>query len=443
MATWKKVVVSGSNISQLNNDAGYLTNATLPSNVNSFATMSVNGVSVAADSSVDTLTFASSSGAGLNIVGNSGTDTISFELGNIPGSSLNTTSVANAISGSIYSGVSGDITITTAGVATIAANSVALGTDTVGNYVASVANGTGITAIAAASEGAAVTVSVSGASTLNTNRITKWTGTAFADSSLTDDGTSITGTTSIRLSGTTSSLTGSFTGSFAGALTGTFPYASLTGIPSGIVSASVLSSPAQGQALLTTNGVAGSTIDLGLEAGDTPTFTGISANGSTFNLVNTTATTVNFAGAGTTINIGASTGTTTINNNLSVLGTLYVQGSVTAISSSNLYVADQFILLASGSATNTDGGIVIDRGSDTAGNIAFGYDSITRRWGYQTGLIDTTNAIDPTSASGVSGSFAGIIFTEASHGATKPTTGEFAVLGATYIASNEDIWIYS
>ena len=39
---------------------------------------------------------------------------------------------------------------------------------------------------------------------------------------------------------------------------------------------------------------------------------------TTFPLVNTNATTVNFAGAATTLNMGASTGTTTINNNLSM-----------------------------------------------------------------------------------------------------------------------------
>src|SRR5581483_1378494 len=38
----------------------------------------------------------------------------------------------------------------------------------------------------------------------------------------------------------------------------------------------------------------------------------------TANLLNTTATTVNFAGAASTLTIGAGTGTTTLNNNLAV-----------------------------------------------------------------------------------------------------------------------------
>jgi len=47
---------------------------------------------------------------------------------------------------------------------------------------------------------------------------------------------------------------------------------------------------------------------------------------TTFNLLNTTATTVNFAGAATTLEIGAATGTTTVNNNLTVDGNVAVTG---------------------------------------------------------------------------------------------------------------------
>ena len=46
----------------------------------------------------------------------------------------------------------------------------------------------------------------------------------------------------------------------------------------------------------------------------------LTSSTTTFNLVNTTATTVNFAGSATTIEIGASTGTTSINHNLTVDG---------------------------------------------------------------------------------------------------------------------------
>jgi hypothetical protein len=61
----------------------------------------------------------------------------------------------------IYAGLSGDITVTEAGVVSIAANSVALGTDTTGNYVATVAGTTNqITVSGSGSEGGAVTVAL-------------------------------------------------------------------------------------------------------------------------------------------------------------------------------------------------------------------------------------------------------------------------------------------
>ena len=61
----------------------------------------------------------------------------------------------------IYAAVSGDITISESGVATIAANSVALGTDTTGNYVATVAGTANQVSVSGSgSEGGAVTVAL-------------------------------------------------------------------------------------------------------------------------------------------------------------------------------------------------------------------------------------------------------------------------------------------
>ena len=327
MAEWKKVVVSGSNVSQLNNDAGYLVGAGLP---NTFATMSINGVNVVADSTTDTLTFASSSGAGLAIVGDAGADSITFTLGSIPNSSLANSTISgkalgtnldsltagSGLSGPAYNGsaaqtfsvnsgsmlpyysssifatVSGDITISSAGVATIAANSVALGTDTTGDYVANLGTGTGVTIGSNTGEGSQPTIAVNYGSTANT---------------------AVQGNTTISLTGTT-------------------------------------------------------------------------------NEVEITGTTAQALGGGPSYTIGLPNDVT-IGNNLTVTGDLYVNGTTTTVNTADLYVEDKFIVLASGSATAGDGGIIIDRGSDAAGNIAFGYDSATDRWGYQNGLTDSTNAI--------------------------------------------------
>lgn len=482
MATWKKVVVSGSNVSQLVNDAGYLTSVTAQA---AFATASYDGTLLLANGANGNLTFASSSGQGLNISANSGTDTLTFGLSAIPNTSLansavtvtagngltdggsvslggsttlnvgagthitvnandiavNTTTLIPAISGSILTTVSGDIAITAQGVATIQANSVALGTDTTGNYAAAVSAGSGIFVGGTAGEGTTFTVSADSASLA-----TYFRQDAYAN---------VSGDITINSSGVAAIGTGVIVNADVNA-SAAIAASKINFTGTSFVSASVLSSPGQGQALLTTNGVAGSTIDLGLETGDSPQFVALTLTGdaavnggdittsaTTFNLVNSNATTVNFAGAATTLNIGNASGTTTISGNAIVQGDFTVNGTTTYLNVQDLFVEDKFIILASGSATAGDGGIIIDRGSDAAGNIAYGYDSVTDRWGFQSGVTDTTNTIDPTSASGVSGSFVAYVFTENDHGATKPITGEFAVQGALYTSNAGDIWIYA
>jgi len=86
MATWKKLIVSGSNISQLNNDAGYLTSTTA---VPAFVTASAGGTALIANNSLGNLIFSTgSSGTGLVISGSAGNDTITFTLASIPNSAL-------------------------------------------------------------------------------------------------------------------------------------------------------------------------------------------------------------------------------------------------------------------------------------------------------------------------------------------------------------------
>lgn len=53
----------------------------------------------------------------------------------------------------------------------------------------------------------------------------------------------------------------------------------------------------------------------------------ITTSATTFNLVNTTATNVNFAGTATALVMGAATGITTVNNNLTVAGDIRINGN--------------------------------------------------------------------------------------------------------------------
>jgi hypothetical protein len=416
MAEWKKVIVSGSNISQLNNDAGYLTSATVQA-ANSFATMSIGGVSVIADVAADTLTIASASNSGLYITPNAGTDTVTFGLSAIPNSSL-------------------------------------------ANDTVSIAAGNGLTDGGPVSLGGTTTLNIGAGThiTVNANDIavntTTLTPAVWAASA------SYTGSILSNISGDITIGTGGVAAIAAGVITNADINASAAIAASKInfagtsfVSGSSIASGAQGEVTLTTNGVAASAIDLGLQTSDSPSFAGLTLSGdlavnggdittsaTTATVFNTTATTVNAFGAATTLNLGAGSGTTTVNNNLNIAGNLFVQGTTTQVNTTELLVEDKFIVLASGSATAGDGGIIIDRGSDAAGNIAFGFDSATDRWGYQNGLVDTTNAI--TIGTDGNSAFAGYVFTQAAH-TSAPTTGEFVQAGAIYTANNGDIFIYS
>jgi hypothetical protein len=389
MAEWKKVIVSGSNVSQLNNDAGYITSGTLTV-PNGFSTASFNGTNLLADSITGSLNFASGSGQGLTITANSGTDTLTFGLSAIPNASLanstisgkalgtnlddltlgnglaassnyngsaartaavgagthitvntddvavNTTTLIPAISGSIFTQVSGDITITAGGVATIAANSVALGTDTTGDYVASLGAGTGTTVGGTTGEGAVPTVNVTYGSTSNT---------------------SVQGSTTISVTGTA-------------------------------------------------------------------------------NEVEITGTTAQALGGGPSYTIGLPNDVT-IGNNLTVANNLTVLGTASFQNTTNLEVADRFVLLASGSNSTGDGGIVIQQASQNVGEL-FGYDSGTTRWGLTGSFTANGGTFTPDAF------MAAVTSLSSTNPNSSGPAARYAGVGNIYVSSGDaSIWIYA
>lgn len=112
-----------------------------------------------------------------------------------------------------------------------------------------------------------------------------------------------------------------------------------------------------------------------------PTFTtSVLTDSATFNVFNTTATTVNAFGAATSLSLGAGTGTTTVNNSLTVTGNLVVNGTTTTINSTTLTVDDIVVELGD-VATPTDvtanGGGILLKG---ATNKTFLWQSATAAW---------------------------------------------------------------
>jgi hypothetical protein len=301
MADWKKLVVSGSNISQLNNDSAYLTAATAGK---AFASASYNGTSLLADSSAGNLVFASGSGQGLIISASAGNDTLTFGLSAIPNSSL-------ANSGSI-----------------IGSTPVALG----------------------------ATVS------------------------------SIAGLT---LTGVQAS--GSFSGSFQG------DGSLLTGIASNLA---ISGSTGNGSVALKTQAL--SIVGTSLE--------------------------VETSVSGQTVTIGLPNDVT-IGNNLTVTGDLVVNGNTTTLNTTNIVVEDKFVLLASGSASSTDGGIIVQSSTSGTG-YALGWDANTARWSLQAALAQNATAITPD---------AYVTVTEFGLSGNKPTNPTYG--GATNGLGN--IWVSS
>ena len=108
-----------------------------------------------------------------------------------------------------------------------------------------------------------------------------------------------------------------------------------------------------------------------------------------------TALSVNLGGL-SSVNIGASTSEVTIGDNLTIAGNLIVQGDTVQQQVANLAVEDRFILLNSGSASG-DGGIVVQTESQDGDGVAFAYDDSESRWAFQQGtkLNASASAVAP------------------------------------------------
>jgi hypothetical protein len=310
MATWKKVIVSGSNASLNQVSASGGINAVLPSSgqPNFVAYDSASGAFSYASTASFTAATASFVTAS-NVYGPYGASSIlsaSYAVtaayaSNVPATAsyaLQALSASYAISSSVSAFA------TTASYA-----------NTAGQTVASLASSTGISQFSF-NGSSSVTVAVSGASTLNSNRITKWDGVAFSNSSLTDDGTTITGTTSLQLTGASSILTGSFSGN----LSGTASYATQALTASNANTASNIG-PA----------ITNNTNDYILTATGNGTINGESSltwNGSLL----------------------------TVTGNATITGDLSVAGTASFTNTENLNIKDKFILINSGSGVLADSG---------------------------------------------------------------------------------------
>ena len=324
----------------------------------------------------------------------------------------------STLSSSLYTGISGDITITGPGVSAIGADKVKgtmlhtssadgttlqLSSDTlsvlkVPNALTDTTGG-GLTDFSYDGSGA-VSIAVSGAAQLSNNKVVRWDNGAnkFVDSSITDDGTTVTFTSASigRIEGT--SISGSFVGDGTG----------LTGIST------------------TLDIAADSGLDDGVVLGtDTLTVSG-------------TAKEIVTSVSGDTITVGIANNPT-LSGSVTVTGDLIVNGTQTSVNTANLDIEDRYILLNSGSSDVGDSGIIFGAANGAAqSGTGLVYDASYNGNDGRLGIKNTlaANATgDQAPNYYIAGFFEGT--------AAAAATAEADHKGNIRVDSSNDIWIYA
>ena len=126
-----------------------------------------------------------------------------------------------------------------------------------------------------------------------------------------------------------------------------------------------------------------------------------------------------------------------VTGDITVSGNLDVNGTLTTIDTTNLAIKDQFINIASGSQSATDGGIVVSKQADGAG-FGLGYDTGTGRWAFDNDLAVAATGLTPDS-------YVGTVTFSTSAASGNPTYGGSSNgYGAIHVETDTgDIFIYS
>lgn len=337
MATWKKLIVSGADISNLNNDSGFiLSNADGVNLTGSFSGSFTGDGSSLTGLTADSIAFTNITGRPVLV---SASAQISYpDVSNIPSGIVSGAAqiAANLPAGTISGSSQVDFTLitNTGGIVSSSAQVVAaLPADTV----------SGSAQIVAGLPAGTISSSAQIDNLFNQDGVVSSSAQVEAfgfvkdviSSSAQVDFTAITNTGGI-VSSSTQVVAALPAGTVSGSaqVADLFPsdivsssaqidYTGIANVPGGIVSASAVGSTAnQGEVVLTQNGASGSAVGIGLSTTDNVQFNGLTLTGDGV-----------------------------------VQGNLSVQGTFTNLNTTNLNIEDKYILLNSGS-TSGDSGIV-------------------------------------------------------------------------------------
>lgn len=148
------VTIDGAGVTAIG--SGVIVNA----DINASAAIDKTKISGTAITAADTGTVTSAMIADGTIVNADINNSAAISLSKLASGTAGQVVVANASGVPTFQTLSGDITVDSAGVATIAANSVALGTDTTGNYMSDVTGGTGVSITHTPGEGSNATIAI-------------------------------------------------------------------------------------------------------------------------------------------------------------------------------------------------------------------------------------------------------------------------------------------
>ncbi len=230
----------------------------------------------------------------------------------------------------------------------------------------------------------------------------------LSNSSVTVGSTQINlGATSTTLAGLTNVVGTKFSGSFSGSFQG--DGSDLTGIAT--------------------------TLTIDADSGGTST---VDLQSQTFDIAGT-SNEIETSVSGQTVTIGLPNDVTvgqdlTVTRDAVITRNLTVQGTASFQATTDLDVADRFIRLASGSNAAGEGGFVVQQGSNGFGEV-FGYDQTTLRFGLTSSFDATQNSFTPDAF------FSNII--EGAADDPTATIAKYTKKGNIFVADNGEIHIYS